>query len=155
MHWLFLFFSPPSSLLSFLHSWTQPWLFIVYDSISNLSSRSVLLVARWFCSYVFVQRLLFVFIATRSLGPLHLHFICLYINLNWNFTWTLHCNHSFTSLYFLLFEPRMKKWACPQTEAGTNLANSLFLSGNTCLHTSSPQSTGLWSTITVYATASK
>lgn len=48
MHWLFLFSSPPPS--RFFPGWTQPWLFIVYDSISNLSSRSILLEVRWFCS---------------------------------------------------------------------------------------------------------
>lgn len=38
----FLFSFSTSSLFS--RHWTQPWLFIVYDSISNLSSRSIFLV---------------------------------------------------------------------------------------------------------------
>lgn len=38
----FLFSFSTSSLFS--RRWTQPWLFIVYDSISNLSSRSIFLV---------------------------------------------------------------------------------------------------------------
>lgn len=40
----FLFFSPLHLISLFFHCWTQPWLFIVYDSISNLSSRTILLV---------------------------------------------------------------------------------------------------------------
>lgn len=51
----FLFFPPFLSFpLLFSCRWTQPWLFIVYDSISNLSSRSIFLVGSAVLLFPFV-----------------------------------------------------------------------------------------------------
>lgn len=48
-------------------------------------------VAQWFCSYVFVQYLLLVFIETQSYGYMHLNFQFCVCN---SFGFTLHESHT-------------------------------------------------------------